>query len=119
MRGIPGYPAETGVYPWTVYLKHGAETDIGPFILGSASLADPDDILADVELNSEGASYVERLYEIESIFYYPEGDSYACLAPPANIIGGPVSIGVFRTPSPRSWWIRKPGKKATGYVMTS
>jgi hypothetical protein len=53
--GNPGYPAETGVYPWTVYLKHGAETDIGPFILGSASLADPDDILADVELNSEGS----------------------------------------------------------------
>jgi hypothetical protein len=99
--GNPGYPAETGIYPWFVSLKHGAETGIGPFILGGASLADPADVLSDVRLDSDGASYVERLYEIESIFFYPEGDAYACVAPPGNITGGPVSIGVYHTPEPQ------------------
>ena len=99
--GNPGYPAEPGTYPWFVTLKHGAESDIGPFILGGASLADPVDTLMDVRLDSDGASYVERQYEIESIWYYPEGDAYACAAPPGNITGGAVTIGVFRTPEPQ------------------
>jgi hypothetical protein len=99
--GNPGYPAETGTYPWTVYLKHGAATGIGPFTLGGATLADPADILVDVLLDADGASYVQRIYEIESISFYPEADAYACVAPPGNITGGPLAIGVYHTPEPQ------------------
>ena len=99
--GNPGYPAETGSYPWFVELKHGAASGIGPFVLNGASLADPVDTLADVRLDSDDASYVERIYEIESIYYYPEGDAYACVAPPGNITGGAMAIGVYNTPEPQ------------------
>jgi hypothetical protein len=98
--GNPGYPAETGTYPWFVTLKHGAATSIGPFTLGNASLTDPADILLDVRLDAGGASFVQRLYEIESILFYPEV-AYACAAPPGNITGGPLAIGVYHTPEPQ------------------
>ncbi len=98
--GNPGYPAEAGNYSWFVDLKHAAATGIGPFTLTSASLADPSDVLVNVLLDDGGASYVGRVYEIESIYYYAEG-GYACVAPPANIVGGPVNIGVYHTPIPQ------------------
>jgi len=97
--GNPGYPAEAGSYNWTVTLKHAAATGIGPFTLNSASLADPSDVLLNVMLDDGGASYVGRVYEIESISYLAEA-AYACVAPPANIVGGPVNIGVYHTPVP-------------------
>lgn len=99
--GNPGYPAETASYPWFVTLKHAAASDIGPFILSGASLDDPSDVLVDVRLDADGASFVQRQYEIESIFYYPEGDAYACVAPPGNITGGALAIGVYHTPEPQ------------------
>jgi hypothetical protein len=55
----------------------------------------------DVRLDTDGASYVQRLYEIESIFFNPEADAYACAAPPGNITGGALAIGVYRTPEPQ------------------
>jgi hypothetical protein len=98
--GNPGHPAETGSYPWVVTLKHAAASDIGPFILNGASLADPSDVLLDVRLDADGASFVQRQYEIESISYFPES-GYACVAPPGNITGGPLAIGVYNTPEPQ------------------
>jgi len=97
--GNPGNPAEAGTYSWIVRLKHEAATGIGPYILSDASLADPSDVLEDVLLDDGGASYVGRVYEIESIEYFAES-GYACVAPPANIVGGPVNIGVYNTPRP-------------------
>jgi len=96
----PGYPAETGNYNWFVTLKHATETAIGPFTLSGASLADPADVLVDVRLDADDASFVQRQYEIESIFYYPE-TAYACVAPPGNITGGALAIGVYHTPEPQ------------------
>ncbi len=99
--GNPGYAAEAGTYPWFVTLKHGEATGIGDFTLGSASLADPSDVISNVQIDAGGASYVQRVYELESIVYYPEADAYACVAPPANLVGGPVNIGVYHTPEPQ------------------
>jgi hypothetical protein len=109
--GNPGNPAEAGSYSWIVTLKHAAATGLGPFTLTNASLADPSDVIQDVMLDDGGASYVGRAYEIESIQYFAES-GYACVAPPANIVGGPVNIGVYHTPVPEIQVNQQPRESA-------
>ncbi len=80
---------------WSVYLKDGVHTGIGP---GSV---DMDLDTMGIIMDTEGADFATYTYELDSILYYPEGDSYACVAPPANLTGSPVVVNLARRPDPQ------------------
>lgn len=92
---MDGLTPEHYVTPWEVFLENGFQTGIGP---GSV---DQDTDTMGIVLDTYGADHQNYSYELESIRYYPEGDAYACISPPALLTGDPVLINVSRRPDPQ------------------
>jgi hypothetical protein len=90
---MAGLTAGHFVTPWSVYLKDGVHTGIGP-----GSFSQDTDTMG-IIMDTDSADHKTYTYEIESILYYPEED-YACVSPAGNLPSSPVVVELYREPEP-------------------
>jgi hypothetical protein len=83
------------VTPWYVYLEDGVHAGIGP-----GSFSQDMDTMG-IVMDTEEADHRTYTYEIESVIYYPEGDTYGCISPPGNLPSTPVVVELYRKPDPQ------------------
>lgn len=92
-------PADTA---WTLYLNmeraDKPDQSRGPFILEEGNIANPEDSIRGVLVDTEDLIYEPQTFSIDSIYFLAE-DNYRCYADVAGF-GDPVIIDVYETPEP-------------------